>query len=186
MHEKEIFDFQIAPRPKMNVEIGKLRRPGELERYVQYAARDDGDGVLIALDCEDFCPVKIAREFCHRIASLGVAKRVGTVLFRSEYESMFLFSIAEIAAAYPEFGWNVAREKLPPDPEELRNAKGFLSRLMSNGRAYKETRDQARFSHVMNLERVRRYSRSFRHLESTLSWMRSPAPAAADVHPFIR
>jgi len=63
LHQHSIFDLNPAPRPKSNVEIKKLMRAGELERYVEFAARDDADSILFALDCEDVCPVDVCRGF---------------------------------------------------------------------------------------------------------------------------
>ncbi len=56
LHRQNIFDLNVGPRPKRNVELKKLRRPGELERFIEYGLRDDGDSVLLVLDCEDFEP----------------------------------------------------------------------------------------------------------------------------------
>jgi hypothetical protein len=36
LHKHSIFDLNPAPRPKSNVEIKKLMRAGEFERYVEY------------------------------------------------------------------------------------------------------------------------------------------------------
>ena len=77
MFQREIFDFNPAPRPKSNVDVRKLRRAGELERYVEFAARDNGDSVLLVLDCEDFCPRYMSREFVQRIQKMRLTKKVG-------------------------------------------------------------------------------------------------------------
>jgi hypothetical protein len=157
----------------MNVEIRKLRRAGELERYVEYASRDDGDSVLVVLDSDDFCPAQIVAEFSSRVLVMHLRKPVAIAFFRSEYESIFLICIEEIVRAYPEFGWSGRRPTQAADLESVRNAKGHISKLMNPSRAYKETRDQARFTSVVDFDRLRRESRSFRHLESAINWLRS-------------
>jgi hypothetical protein len=48
--QSQIYDITPAPRPKSHVDVVRLKRTGELERYVEYAARDDGDSVLLALE----------------------------------------------------------------------------------------------------------------------------------------
>ena len=184
LHAENIFDTHPAPHPKTNVEIRKLRRAGELERYVEYAAKD-GDGVIIALDCEDFCPVGIAKEFYSRIKVLNIEKRVATVLFRSEFESMFFTSIKLIAAAYPDLNWNKEKLNELKENEEIRDAKGMISNLMLSGRSYKPTRDQARFANVIDLEETHNYSRSFRHFKSALKWLTHDDIIEECIYPFF-
>src|SRR5436190_264633 len=72
LYQHSIYDLNPAPRPKSNVEIKKLMRAGELERYVEYAARDDSDSVLLALDCEDLCPIDVCRQFTARIGAMPI------------------------------------------------------------------------------------------------------------------
>lgn len=182
LYEWEIFDVQTSPHPKTNVEIKKLRRTGELERYVEYAARE-GDGVLIALDCEDFCPVDIAKEFYHRLLQLKIEKRVAIMLFRSEFESMFFWSIEEIVEKYPEFNWVEDKVRNFKASEDIRDAKGMISGLMASGKAYKPTRHQAKFSSVIDLQKTRDHSRSFRHLESVLKWLISDNIQGDNIYP---
>ena len=49
-HHK-IFDLNPVPRPKSNVEIRKLMRAGELERYVEYARRDRSEERRVGKEC---------------------------------------------------------------------------------------------------------------------------------------
>jgi hypothetical protein len=158
---------------------------GELERYVEYAARESADGILIALDCEDFCPVETASNFCKRISALNLEKRVGICFFYREFEAMFFYSLDEIIQKFSEFEWKFESTDVPADPEKLRNAKGALSKLMRKDRAYKESRDQAKFTTVMDLDKVRLKSRSFRHLEKTVLWLASDTIEENGVYPFI-
>src|SRR4051794_40980753 len=56
LHLNSIFDINPASRTISNVEIRKLMRSGELERYTRYAISSNvSDSVLLVLDCEDFC-----------------------------------------------------------------------------------------------------------------------------------
>src|SRR5260370_32508314 len=100
-----IFDLNPAPRPKSNGEIKRLMRAGELERYVEYAARDDGDSVLLILDCEDVCPIDVCRAFTNRIGAMRIQKKVGVALFRSEFETLFLHCIHDSVEALPAHRW---------------------------------------------------------------------------------
>jgi hypothetical protein len=163
-----LYDAAPAPRPKTGVEIRKLESVGQLERYVNYGLREvDGDCVVIALDCDDDDPRKVIPAFEARIAALNPAKPVKVALFLREYECMFLHCLPEIAEAYPEHGW---KHPFPPieSPEAIRGAKGALSELMGPSRTYKPTRDQARFTNVIPLDKLRACSASFKAFEALL------------------
>jgi hypothetical protein len=95
---------------------------------------------------------------------------VGIALFRSEFETLFLHCIDEIATHFTDYGW-FSEKLLSRDLETIRDAKGTLSRMMRNDRAYKETRDQEKFITALNFDKLRRDSRSFQHFESTLLWL---------------
>lgn len=169
LHNRGIYDVQIAPRPKTNVEVRKFMRPGEIERYMEYCKRDKGDSVLIAVDCDDGDVCDVGIQLNRRIKAVHAVKPTAVVLFKREFESMFLPSIEEIAQSYPEFRWNSIR--FAENPEEIRGVKAYISSMMPKDKAYKETRDQPRFSSVMNIDKVRLRSPSFRRLESALLWM---------------
>jgi hypothetical protein len=180
----EIYDFNPAPRPKQNVELRKLRRTGELERYVTYAAQDDGDCVLIALDCEDFDPKDIFAEFCRRAANMDLQKKIAIALFRSEFETLFLYCLSEISKLYPEYEWIESRLLVHGEIERIRNAKGVISDAMRN-RAYKPTRDQTKFISALNWEKLRANSDSFNRFEQTILWLAGKGNAAGTVFPSI-
>ena len=182
LHFNGIYDINPAPRPKSNLEIRKLLRAGELERYVEYGIRDDGDSVLFILDCDDFCPITVCKIFVERIRGLRPAKKVGIALFRAEFEAIFLHCIDEISAYFADYGWVADRLQLAGDLEAIRDAKGTLSRMMKPERAYKETRDQEKFITALNFKKLHENSRSFRHFESTLHWLAGGTEA---VYPMI-
>jgi hypothetical protein len=169
LHANGIYDVQLAPRPKTNVEVRKLSRAGEIERYVEYCNRDDGDSILIAIDCDDFCPLQVSSEWACRIRKLPFRKPVAICLFRCEYEAILLPSINIIANRYPAFNWNNVH--CPDDIENIRDVKGLISNMMPKDRAYKETRDQARFTACIDLDLSRSNSRSFRHFEKSILWL---------------
>ncbi len=166
----DIYDVGAAPRPKKNVELQKLRRAGELERFVQYALRDDGDSVLVVLDCEDFDPIQIGSEFIARVSKLDADKKVGIILLKSEFETLFLYCLLEIAGHFPEYRWRPDQLVINGDPEVIRNAKGRISLAMKE-RAYKPTRDQEKFITALVFDRLRQHSPSFRRFEATLLWL---------------
>jgi len=162
-----IYDFNPSPRVLKNVELPKLRRAGELERYIDYASRYDGDSVFVVLDCEDFEPSEIISEFMSRVERAGFEKPVATILFKSEFESMYIPCLPLIAEHFPEYDWRLDRLTLEGDCERVRNAKGFISNAMKT-RAYKETRDQAKFLTAIDYGRLEEHSASFRRFQNTI------------------
>lgn len=178
----QIYDVNPTPRPKLNVDVRKLRRQGELERYVSYASQDNGDSILVVLDCEDVEPQQVFADFCPRIEKLQLDKKVGIVLFKSEFEALFLFCLPEIAHRFPEYEWIQARLTPPNQPENIRNAKGLISSAMRR-RAYKETRDQVKFITGLDWDKLRARSASFVRFEETLLWLAGQKLLGEAVYP---
>ena len=77
---------------------------------------------------------------------------VAVVLAKCEFEAWFL------AAAESIRGWRGLRNDIhsPDDPEAIRDAKGWLSNRMENGRKYHEKRDQPALTDSFDLEQARR------------------------------
>jgi hypothetical protein len=71
-----------------------------------------------------------------------------------EYESWFLASLHTIMPGVTFEG----------DPEKECGAKGWLTRQMPAGHAYKETSDQVRMTNDLDIPHVTRHSRSFRRM----------------------
>ncbi len=183
--EHEIADFHVQPNPIIRQTISGLRAPGQLERFLTYSVDRDGDSVLVLLDCDDDCPKEVVETYIPRVQKMYRGKNVGFAFFRSEYESLFICCLDIIAERYPDFGWNLDGWTLRQDHEAIRGAKQYLSRHMKSGRAYKEVRDQARFTSALDFERLRTHSRSFRHFESTLLWLRAAEQTERATYPLI-
>jgi hypothetical protein len=166
-----------APRPIMCGEVKKLKRPGELEKFVEYACRrSDGDSVILTVDCDDDCPKHLVKEFSRRADPIAMAtrKKVGIAFMYREFETLFLFSLPELAAAHPTFEWQI--EGIDPyrDWTLVRGAKGALNGLMRSY-YYKETRDQVRFVSNLDLQQLRAKCRSVEHMFRLLDWLTNPA-----------
>ncbi|MEM1204465.1 MAG: DUF4276 family protein [Acidobacteriota bacterium] len=175
-----------APRPILCGDVRKLLRTGEVEKFVTYACRrSDGDSVLLTVDCEDECPVEVARELALRIAPLAERhrRRVGLVFLEREFETLFLYSLPSLTAAFPEFGWDLDKDATEHDWTTVRDAKGRLNKAMSR-HWYKETRDQVRFAARVDLDRLAERSRAFLHCQRTLLWLSDPE-AEAWVYPAL-
>lgn len=170
-YEHEVFDLVIVPHPIMHQNIPRLRTSGELERFVQYGLMRDGDSLLVLLDCDDLCAKDEVHAFTERIHKQSPTKKIGFAFFKSEYESLFVFCLDLIAERYPEYEWNLDDWNINDDHEEIVGAKGYISDHMKINKSYKPTRDQVKFTSALDFNRLRKKSRSFRHLESTLLWL---------------
>jgi hypothetical protein len=62
LHSWGIFDVYPMPHPITNQSVSKLRRAGELEKFVGYSLQHEGDAALIILDCDEHCPQRMAED----------------------------------------------------------------------------------------------------------------------------
>ena len=121
-------------------------------------ARNNG-WILILLGADDDCPAELGPTIVDRARGIKPHCRMAVVLPKREYEAWFLASADSLDG---KRGF-VLNGHVIPDPEAPRDPKGWLSRHMPNG-TYKEVTDQPAFSAEIDLEQVRRRSRSFRKL----------------------
>ena len=153
-------------RPLNAGSCSNLTKAGGLERFVQNAAlRADCGAILVLMDADKGCPLKIVREFVERITTLGTKYPVVVAVANCEYEAWFLASLESIAGKDLE-----GRRGLPAgltypdyDVENLVDVKGWLRRHLS--RKYKETLDQPALTRMINPALIAPRSRSFRRLQ---------------------
>lgn len=149
-----------VPHP-LRVPADKLRRPDELERHVELAARKVGaeGGVLILLDADDEedCPARLGPELLARCIAQRSDVRVSVVLAKREYEAWFLAAASSLA------GRRGLADDLegPEDPEQVRGAKEWLRRHMTPGTTYAPTQDQPALTALFDLSAARAASPSF-------------------------
>ena len=126
---------------------------GELERAVELAALRAGPhgGILILLDEDDDCPAELAPVLLRRAAETRPDRPVRVVLATAEYEAWFLAAAASIAG---QRGVDDSTSP-PPNPESIRDAKGWLSARMPRGHRYRPTLHQAAFSAIFDLDCAR-------------------------------
>lgn len=141
-----------------------LRRPEEFERKLVLAsAKADGGAVLVLLDADDDCPMQLARDIAARGAAFVSTATLHVAIANREYEAWFL-AAAQSLAGKRGLGDDL---QAPVEPDDIRNAKGWLSQRMAEGR-YHEVSDQPALTAVFDLEQARQRSRSFRKLAKTL------------------
>lgn len=171
---RSVSQYSILPcsNPIIKQSISKLNKPGELEKFVMYAAsRPEGDSVLIILDTDEKCAVDVVSSWRTRISSLHLEKKVGICFFVKEFEALFLSCLNRIIERYPNYGWKPEIWDLNANPETPRGAKEILSNAMARGRSYKETVDQVKFVGAVDFLVARQKCRAFRHFEAALEWL---------------
>lgn len=154
-------------------EIPKLRRDGELEKFARYACtRRDGTAVILVVDSDDDCPVDTSIEFTRRVLPIAQTyqKKIGIGFMHREFETLFLYSLQDLAAKYPNHGWCLSEDDQTRDWDEVRGAKGALNRRMKDY-SYKETRDQAKFVSAIDTNALIGKCRSLAHLSRMMHWL---------------
>lgn len=150
-----------------------LNRPQEFDRYLRLAASKSGEGgwVLVMLDADDDCPGTIGPEVLRRANAILPGHSVSVVFANREFEAWFIGAAASLNG---HRGLSILPGDLDNDPEEPRDAKGWLGRRMSDGR-YGETIDQPAFVALMDMQQTFDRCRSFRKLCNELEKNLAPA-----------
>ena len=141
-----------VPRP-IRVKRHRILKPGEFERAVGLAALNAGPdgGILILLDADEDCPAELGSDLLQRAVEERPNHFIRVVLAKAEYEAWFLASAGSLAGRR---GMDAAVAP-PPEPESIRDAKGWLSARMPLGQRYRETLHQAAFSAIFDLDTAR-------------------------------
>lgn len=143
----------------LRVGRGSMLKAGELERYVELAARlADGDGgVLVLVDADDDCAAELGPQLLARAQNRRPGHPIAVVVAVREFEAWFLAAAASLAG----------RRGLPADlapplqPEEIRDAKGWLQKQRIDGLAYSPTVDQPALAAALDLDLARANAPSF-------------------------
>ncbi|MBZ4395239.1 MULTISPECIES: DUF4276 family protein [Myxococcus] len=138
--------------PPYRVSRGQLVKELELQRAIELMARRVGDGgrLLVLLDSDDDKPCVLGPRLLDWAQKQRADRSISVVVAHREYEAWF------IAAAESLQGKRglPASLQAPPEPEKIRNCKGWLSERMGEG--YSETLDQPAFTSVFDLTMARR------------------------------
>ena len=145
-----------VPRPHRRPR-SSLVRMGELERYGHIALAGSPDAyLLVLLDADKDCPAGLGPQLLDRVGTLRPS-RAAVVVAKCEYEAWFLASAASLEGRR---GLRVSLEP-PDDPEGIRDAKGWIQRNRTDGRAYSPTVDQAALTARIDIDLARSRSDSF-------------------------
>jgi len=162
---------------RYDVDVLPAQRRGEWPRVKQeferffLSARLEQAPILWVLDfdCEACIDHEAERAWAlQQAARLDATGVVDVVFMVKEFESLFLW---ERTALRDGFSERITDDALPPSPEEVRDAKGFVSALLPKGRSYKPTTDQARVTQRLNLALLKDRSPSFQRLERAIEFL---------------
>jgi hypothetical protein len=166
-------DLPVQIPPPLRLSRGKLTTPSELSRAVELMARKAGESapVLIFIDADDDCPAELGPKLLAVARSARADREIGVVVAQREFEAWYLASAGSLRGIGGLPGELVA----PPNHDQIRDAKGWLSERMPSG--YAPTLDQPRFAAVFRFEEAR-VNASFSRCERLLLRLaaRFPSP----------
>jgi hypothetical protein len=146
-------DAPVEVLRPIRVPRNRLLRLGELERAVEFAARQAGpDGrILILIDADRDCPAQRAPAILHRAKMARGDRLIRVVMAKREYEAWLIAAAASIAG-HRSLDASITA---PADAESIADAKGWLSDRMAPGHSYRETLDQPALTDVFDLNAAR-------------------------------
>lgn len=161
----QLFNVRLTT-PQISGDVHKSRK--RFDDFLRYALKNQCP-ILWILDCDDKevgCPVEHVGHFqaAMKATHFSGMQRVEFAFFVQEFESLFLAEMNALRTFY----------QLPVDLKvdsnvaTRRDAKGEISKLLPKIRGYKETTDQAKITHRLDLDTCAQVSRDYRHLESAL------------------
>jgi hypothetical protein len=129
----------------VNQESVRFRRPGT------------GGGILVLLDADKDCPVRVAQDLHSRVLKACPGVPFAVVLPKPEFEAWFLAAAPSLSGQHgflPDL-------KVPKEPEGRRDAKQQLSLLRRSGDPYKPKALQTKLASIFDLEMAHANSRSY-------------------------
>jgi hypothetical protein len=165
------YSLVVDGASKLRESEDRLRKPQQLERYVEQSARklSNRGGVFILLDCDrrDACATRDAPLLLSRAQAVRPQLPMALVLACMEYEAWFLAALRSLRG---RCGIVDDAEEVE-HPESIRGAKGWLNRQMPRGRPYAETIHQAALTEVFDLDEARRRAPSFDKCYRSIEWL---------------
>lgn len=164
----------LQDRGQHDVQICRAHKRGELPKvlgrfddYFQTAALEKAP-ILWVLDydcatCDD--PARDLKLLKRRAKAIAPDAAVEFVFMVKEFETLFLADHETVRRVFSDIPSGFL---FPPNPELVRDAKGFLSQARPKGSAYKPTQHQMRLAAQLDLSRLRTRSASFRNFEAAV------------------
>lgn len=146
-------ELSIVVPPPIRRPRNKVVKENELERAVEFVARQIGGqgAIFIILDSDEDCPAELGPALLRRASQARSDLPIAVVIAKNEFEAWFL------AAAESLRGRRGLKNDIhtPSDPEDVRDAKGWLHRRMENNESYSETTDQPALAALFDIEQAR-------------------------------
>lgn len=138
------------------------------------SSRPDGAGLIVLLDSDDEAPCKLGPQLLERARRARSDLPLSVVCACREYEAWFLAAAASLRG---ECGLP-ADLTPPPNPEAIRDAKGWLGdRMLPHG--YSPRTDQVALSRLFDLQQARQGAPSFDKLYRDVTRLLREAGARA-------
>lgn len=166
---KSRYEFEILRAKNANGR-GNLTKDGGIEKFLKYAQLETNvAGIMVFLDADEDCAKDIALNIAGRAKELHMGVPVTVICPAHEYEAWFLASLDTISGVRIKGREGInSGTSYAGEVEEVRSVKGWLSRNMPEGRAYRETEDQVALTQLLDFALVHERSRSFRRLEHAI------------------
>jgi len=166
----QLYNLTLSHMPiKVGDPIGACNGARFIKLFTYAIGLKDTDAVLVCLDCDDDCSIKISKLIHARIRELATSfdKPAAICLFNREYESMFLANISILAQSRSDISCGVFQDT---DWHKYRDAKGKFSSMLL-GLSYKETRDQEKYTAAIDIESTRKKYPALDHFLNSIAWL---------------
>ena len=141
---------------------GKPKLLKNFENLLRLAINKGASAILVLLDADDRCPREEATCLAKQAHALNLQVPIAVVCAKNEYETWFICSLAKDKGTKIKEHFGLPEESAVPDnPEEIKDAKGWLRKQVSRRGTYRETADQEKLTHHIELKLVQERSRSF-------------------------
>jgi hypothetical protein len=155
--------------PPHRVPRDQLTQEHTLRRPLDLMASKGGHGapILILMDADDDGPAELGPRIATIARKLRPDRRIGVVLAHREFECWFLAGVSSLRGVRglpPDIVG-------PPEPEGVRDAKGWLNAHMPPQRRYAPRVDQAALASCLDLESALPGSPSLRKLVREVAWL---------------
>jgi len=164
LEHHNIFDVKVLS-PHKRGDLPKIK--ANFDNYFKMEIKENAAILLlIDFDCAScVCVADEAVQLYQKAHAIRAEWPFKVAFMVKEFETLFL---AEANASRSVLKQIPKNKAFPDAPESIRDAKGWLSKAMPSGYAYKETVHQVKLAAAVNLERLRESSASFRHLEKSV------------------
>lgn len=182
--------FQSIPDSQRFV----ISSAGQAVRAAEIAAVQSPSAVLLTADLDDACPKSVAPEFAAAVREKSFSFPIAIVLFYREFETLAISVSDRLpgrelkSPAGQLIVTLTSPSAIPEDPEQFRDAKGWVGRNLMGGKSYKPTVHQLPLTRAMKVEELRAANlSSFRRLESGLRFLGDQVSAGqAGVYPELQ